>query len=78
MDNCDLEFTQCALETIAEKAIERGTGARGLRSIIDKLLLDPMYEIPESDIVGGEFFRKFYLFQIFQQPNFKWLLTATL
>jgi len=52
MDNCDLEFTQCALETIAEKAIERGTGARGLRSIIDKLLLDPMYEIPESDIVG--------------------------
>jgi len=52
MDDCDLEFTQCALEATAEKAIERGTGARGLRSIIDKLLLDPMYEIPESDIVG--------------------------
>ena len=56
MDDCDLEFTQCALEATAEKAIERGTGARGLRSIIDKLLLDPMYEIPESDIVGGTLF----------------------
>ena len=63
MDNCDLEFTQCALETIAEKAIERGTGARGLRSIIDKLLLDPMYEIPESDIVGGKFYQSSFYFK---------------
>ena len=52
MDRCDLEFTADALDKIAEQAIERGTGARGLRSILEKLLLDAMYEIPGSDIVG--------------------------
>ena len=52
LDRCDLEFTQDALDKIAEHAIERGTGARGLRSILEKLLLDAMYEIPGSDIVG--------------------------
>ena len=40
------------MDKIAEQAIERGTGARGLRSILEKLLLDAMYEIPGSDIVG--------------------------
>ena len=49
-----MEFTQCALEKIADQAIERGTGARGLRSILDNLLLDAMYEVPESDIIGGK------------------------
>lgn len=52
LDGCDLEFTQCALDAIADQAIENGTGARGLRSILDKLLLEPMYETPESDIIG--------------------------
>jgi len=52
LDRCDLEFTSDALDKIAEQAIERGTGARGLRSILEKLLLDAMYEIPGSDIVG--------------------------
>ena len=52
MDRCDLEFTADALDKIAEQAIERNTGARGLRSILEKLLLDAMYEIPGSDIVG--------------------------
>lgn len=52
VDRCDLEFTNDALDKIAEHAIERGTGARGLRSILEKLLLEAMYEIPGSDIVG--------------------------
>ena len=41
-----LEFEPAALRSIAVKAIERGTGARGLRSIMEGLLLDTMYELP--------------------------------
>ena len=62
LDGCDLEFTQCALDAIADQAIENGTGARGLRSILDKLLLEPMYETPESDIIGGKITKFFTLF----------------
>ena len=51
MDGVDLEIDQEALEMIAKKAIERKTGARGLRSIIEENMLDIMYEIPSrSDI----------------------------
>lgn len=46
MDNVELEFEKEALRAIAKKAIERKTGARGLRSIIEETLLDIMYEIP--------------------------------
>ena len=46
MDNVELEFEKEALRAIAKKAIERKTGARGLRSIIEEVLLDIMYEIP--------------------------------
>ncbi|HHY46067.1 MAG TPA: ATP-dependent Clp protease ATP-binding subunit ClpX [Firmicutes bacterium] len=46
MDGVELEFTSDALVAIARKAIKRQTGARGLRSIIEKLMLDVMYEIP--------------------------------
>ncbi len=46
MDNVDLRFTEEALETAARLAMERETGARGLRSIIESSLLDVMYEIP--------------------------------
>jgi ATP-dependent Clp protease ATP-binding subunit ClpX len=49
MDNVDLEFDEEALRTIAKKAIERKTGARGLRSIIEETMLDIMYEIPSRD-----------------------------
>ena len=62
LDGCDLEFTQCALDAIADQAIENGTGARGLRSILDKLLLEPMYETPESDIIGGKITKFFHIF----------------
>lgn len=46
MDGVDLEFTQEALEAAADEAIERGTGARGLRAILEETLLDVMYELP--------------------------------
>ena len=46
MDDVDLEFTEEALTTAAEIAIENKTGARGLRTILEKTLLDTMYHIP--------------------------------
>lgn len=46
MENVELEFTQEALVAIAKKAITRKTGARGLRSIVENLLLDTMYDLP--------------------------------
>ena len=47
-DNVELEFEQEALETIVDKAIERKTGARGLRSIIEETMTDIMFEIPSN------------------------------
>ena len=49
LDDVELEFEKEALEAIAEKAIERKIGARGLRSILEENLLDIMYEIPSRD-----------------------------
>ncbi|SDF46464.1 ATP-dependent Clp protease ATP-binding subunit ClpX [Limimonas halophila] len=49
MENVELEFTDGALEAIAEKAIARGAGARGLRSIMENILLDPMYQLPGTE-----------------------------
>ena len=46
MEGVTLEFTEGALEAIAEKAIHRGAGARGLRSIMEGILLEPMFELP--------------------------------
>ncbi|MBC8591507.1 ATP-dependent Clp protease ATP-binding subunit ClpX [Wansuia hejianensis] len=51
MEDVDLEFDEEALKLIAKKAIERKTGARGLRSIIEETMLDIMYEIPSRDDV---------------------------
>ena len=48
MENCDLEFRDDALLAIAKKAIDRKTGARGLRTILEKTLLDTMYDLPSS------------------------------
>ncbi|MDE0340923.1 MAG: ATP-dependent Clp protease ATP-binding subunit ClpX, partial [Nitrospinae bacterium] len=45
-ESVTLQFTEGALVAIAEKALERNTGARGLRSIIEDLMLDTMYELP--------------------------------
>ncbi|MCR5153875.1 MAG: ATP-dependent Clp protease ATP-binding subunit ClpX [Lachnospiraceae bacterium] len=52
MDEVDLVFEEEALHAIAEKAIERDTGARALRAIIEELMLDIMYEIPKDDSIG--------------------------
>lgn len=49
MDDVDLEFEADALKKIAHMAYERGTGARGLRSIIESIMTDIMYEIPSRD-----------------------------
>ena len=48
MDNCDLEFDRDALEEIAHIAVTKGCGARGLRSIIEKIMLEVMYKIPSD------------------------------
>jgi ATP-dependent Clp protease ATP-binding subunit ClpX len=51
MDGVELSFQPEALEAIADLAIERGTGARGLRSILEQVLLEPMYDVPgRSDV----------------------------
>jgi len=49
IDNAILTFEQSALEAVAQKAIKRKTGARGLRSIMEEALLDIMYELPELE-----------------------------
>jgi len=48
MENTKLEFRKEALEAIAKKAIELDTGARGLRSIIEKMLMDTMFDLPSQ------------------------------
>ncbi|WP_028938614.1 ATP-dependent Clp protease ATP-binding subunit ClpX [Pseudonocardia spinosispora] len=52
MDGVELEFTDDALEAIADQAILRGTGARGLRAIMEEVLLPVMYDIPSRDDVA--------------------------
>merc|ERR1712038_237823 len=54
MDKVDLTFTDGALKVIARNAISKKTGARGLRAILEKLLLDAMFEIPGSNIISVE------------------------
>jgi ATP-dependent Clp protease ATP-binding subunit ClpX len=51
-DGVELEFSQDALEAIAEQALERGTGARALRTIIEEVMLDIMYEVPSRRGTG--------------------------
>lgn len=63
MDGVELEVTEEALDKIADKAIERHTGARGLRSIIESFMKDIMFKVPDisdakkvvitSDVVDG-------------------------
>lgn len=52
MDNVDLEFREDALQMIARKALDRKTGARGLRAILESVLLDTMYELPSMQNVN--------------------------
>lgn len=52
MDDVELEFEEEALVEIAKKAVERKTGARGLRSIIETIMLDVMFELPSREDIG--------------------------
>ncbi|GAA4946414.1 ATP-dependent Clp protease ATP-binding subunit ClpX [Streptomonospora halophila] len=52
LDNVELQFSDDALDAIAEQGIIRGTGARGLRAIIEEVLLSVMYEVPSREDVG--------------------------
>jgi ATP-dependent Clp protease ATP-binding subunit ClpX len=64
MEGCELEFDDDALHEIAKLARKRETGARGLRAIVEELMLDVMYELPDlerkgrhyvtADVVRGE------------------------
>ena len=51
LDNVELEFKDEALRAIAKKAIERNTGARGLRSIVESTMMECMYEVPSREDV---------------------------
>jgi ATP-dependent Clp protease ATP-binding subunit ClpX len=51
MEDVRLEFSDDAVKAIAHRAIARKTGARGLRSIMESILLGPMYELPSLDDV---------------------------
>lgn len=61
MDEVELEFDDEALHEIAKKAMEKDTGARALRSIIEELMLDIMYEIPKDENIGRVTITKDYI-----------------
>jgi len=52
LEDVELEFTQDALEAVADQALSRGTGARGLRAILEEVLLGVMYDLPSRDDIG--------------------------
>ena len=52
LDEVKLEFNEESLRAIARKAMEKDTGARALRAIIEEFMLDIMYEIPKDDNIG--------------------------
>ena len=51
MEGVEVDFREDALHAVAQKAMERKTGARGLRSILEAVLLDTMYDLPSSESV---------------------------
>lgn len=61
MDEVDLQFAPDALEIIAEKALEKKTGARALRAILEDIMLDIMYEIPKDDNIGRVIITRDYI-----------------
>lgn len=61
LDEVDLKFDEGALEAIAEKALEKKTGARALRAIIEDVMLDIMYEIPKDENIGRVILTREYI-----------------
>ena len=51
MDGVELTFDEEAIEAIAEKSVKRKTGARGLRAIVEKVLMDLMYRVPSDTTI---------------------------
>jgi len=78
MEGCEIEFRDNALRSIARKAVERKTGARGLRSILEHHLLDTMYELPslgtvvkvvvDETVINGES-KPLYLYEGMDMPK---------
>ena len=52
MEGVEVDFREDALKAVAQRAMERKTGARGLRSILEAVLLDTMYDLPSSDPIA--------------------------
>jgi ATP-dependent Clp protease ATP-binding subunit ClpX len=52
MEGCELDMRESALYEVARKAMERNTGARGLRTIVEGVLLDTMYDLPSREHVS--------------------------
>ena len=52
MDDCELDIEPAALDAIAELALERKTGARGLRAIMEELLVPVMYDLPDREDIA--------------------------
>ena len=55
LEGATLEFTECALNLLAERAMKRDTGARALRAVLDEFMIDVMYDLPESQSDGVTF-----------------------
>ena len=52
LDGVELEMTEDALEAVADQALLRATGARGLRAVLEEVLLDVMYDLPSRNDIG--------------------------
>ena len=61
LDEVRLDYEEDALHAIAAKALEKHTGARGLRAILEEYMLDIMYEIPKDDSIGQVIITKAYI-----------------
>ena len=70
MDGVELSFDDAALELIVDKAIEYKLGARGLRSIVETIMIDSMFEIPSSDDQSFTVTREYALEQL-EKANFE-------
>ena len=55
IEGAELEFTESALTEIAKRALKRETGARALRAVMDELMLDMMYDLPDFEHDGATF-----------------------
>ena len=53
LDGVELMFDEDAVKAIAEKTLKRKTGARGLRAIVEKVLMDLMYRVPSDETIAG-------------------------